>query len=172
MRGLWIGLALALASGAASAQTPQQRDWCFSPTATDDQWIEGCTAVIQSGRETTVNQAAAYDNRGSAYDNKGLYDQAIADGTQSLGLNPNSANAYNLRGYSYDDKGLYDQAIADYTRAIALKPDRADATLMRGLAYEKKGLRDPAIADYRAALKIKPSLQAARIALTRLGATP
>ena len=44
--------------------------------------------------------ALAYYNRANAYDNKGLYDQAIADGTQSLAMNLNSANAYNLRGYS------------------------------------------------------------------------
>jgi tetratricopeptide (TPR) repeat protein len=144
MRGLWIGLALALGAAPAWAQTParpptqQQHDWCFTPTATDDQTIDSCTAHIQSGRETSETRAFAYDNRGFAYINKGLYDQAIAD----------------------------------ETRAIELKPDYFDSYNSRGFAYEKKGLRDPAIADYRAALNIKPSLQAARVALTRLGATP
>ena len=96
MRRIWIGLALALVSAPASAQTPQQRDWCFSGTASDDQTIDGCTAVIQSSRETSANQALAYDDRGFAYENKGLNDQAIADETQALALNPNSASAYNL----------------------------------------------------------------------------
>ena len=120
MRGLLIGLALALVAPAALAQTPQQRDWCYGPTATDDQTIDGCTAVIQSGRETSANQALAYDDRGFAYENKGLNDQAIADENQSLVLNPNSANAYNNRGIAYDNKGLYDLAIADYNRSLAL----------------------------------------------------
>ena len=172
MRGLCIGLALALVFGPARAQTQQQRDWCYSPTATDDQTIDGCTALIQSARSTSRAKAAAYDNRGFAYEDKGLNDQAIADENQSLALNPNSANAYDNRGIAYDNKGLYAQAIADYTRAITLKPDFAGPHDNRAIVYEKMGLRDQAVADYRAALKVKPSLQPARDALTRLGAAP
>jgi len=172
MRGVLIGLALALVAPAALAQTQQQSDWCYSETATDDQTIDGCTALIQSAQSTSTVKAAAYDNRGYAYEDKHLYDQAIADETQALALNPNDPATYNNRGVSYKNKGFYDQAIADYTRAIALKSDDAIAYENRGFAYEKKGLRDPAIADYRAALKINPNRTLAREGLTRLGATP
>jgi tetratricopeptide (TPR) repeat protein len=172
MRGLWIGLALALVSGPAWGQTPQQRDLCYSDTATDDQTIDGCTAVIQSGRETTAVQAEAYQDRAYAYVNKGLNDQAIADETQSLALNPTNAFAYNNRGRAYYNKGLYDQAIADYSQSITLKPDYARAFANRGLAYENKSFRDAAIANFRAALKLDPNWQTARDGLTRLGATP
>ena len=171
MRGLLIGLALALAVP-AWAQTPQQHDWCYSPTATGDQVIEGCTALIQSGRETTANQAAAYYNRGQAYRRKGLYDQAIADYSQAIGLKPDDPDAHIGRGVRYLNKGLYDQAIADFTRAIALKADYVIAYDNRGIAYEKKGLRDQAIVDYRAALKLDPNWQKAKDGLTRLGVTP
>ena len=164
MRGLFIGLALALVAAPALAQTQQQHDWCYSPTATDDQTIDGCTALIGSGRESTVGQAAAYDARAFAYNNKGLYDQVIADEYQSLALNPNSANAYNDRGSAYYHKGFYDQAIADFTRSIALKPDTAGAYnnngnafaySNRGDAYRLKGLYDPAIADYSQSIALK-----------------
>jgi tetratricopeptide (TPR) repeat protein len=164
MRGIWIGLALALVAAPAWAQTQQQHDWCYSPTATDDQTIDGCTALIGSGRQTTVGQAAAYDARAYAYLNKGLYDQVIADETQSLALNPNSANTYNNRGRAYDDKGLYDQAIADYTHSIALKPDTAGAYnnngnafaySNRGDAYRHRGLYDQAIADYSQSIALR-----------------
>jgi tetratricopeptide (TPR) repeat protein len=171
-----IGLALALISGPAWAQTPQQRDWCFSPTATDDQTIDGCTALVQTGRAT--NQAAALDNRAYAYTNKGLYDQAIADYTRSIALKPDDAGAYGNRGAAYyfkggndrDEKGLYDQAIADYTqaiadetRAIALKPNALDGEIVpfayhnRGVSYRHKGLYDQAIADFTRAIALKPN---------------
>jgi tetratricopeptide (TPR) repeat protein len=175
MRGLLIGLALALIAPAAWAQTPQQHDWCRSPTATADQTIDGCTALIQSGRETMAVKALDYDIRGSAYFIKGLYDQAIADYTRSIALKPEAAmaaNAYNSRGLAYDTKRLYDQAIGDFTQAIALKPDLAFAYAGRGFAYEEKGLRDPAVADYRAALKLDSSLDLAQAGLKRLGVTP
>jgi tetratricopeptide (TPR) repeat protein len=171
MRLILIGLALALVAPAAMAQTQQQRDWC-DPSATDDQRIDGCTAVIRSGRETPANQVIAYTNRGRAYDDKGLYDQAIADATRVIALKPDNAVAYNNRGNAYANKGLYDQAIADYTQAIALKSDDAIAYQNRGIAYEDKGSRDQAIADYRAALRLDPTRQKAKDGLTRLGVTP
>jgi tetratricopeptide (TPR) repeat protein len=187
MRGLWIGLALALvappasaqgqrraplAASAASAPTQQERDGCYSPTATDDQRIDGCTALIQSAQATPTTKAGAYTNRGSAYKNKGLLDQAIADETQSLALNPNEPATYNTRGIAYYGKGLLDQAIADYTQAIALKADFAMAYENRGVAYERKGSRELAIADYRASLRLDPSRKLAPDGLKRLGATP
>src|SRR6185437_1647794 len=137
------------------SQTAQQRTWCFSSAATDDETIDGCTALIQSGRETT-NLPTEFYNRGIGYDGKGLYDQAIADDTQAIALKPDYAEAYDNRGFAYDDKGLYDQAIADYTQAIALKPDFADAYTNRGSAYGKNGLYDQAVADYTKAIALKP----------------
>ena len=158
MRRILMGLALALVAPAASAQTTQQqlRDWCYSDTAGDDQTIVGCTAVIQSGRETTANQVAAHDNLAYAYNNKSLFDQAIAEGTQALALNPNNPDAYNNRANAYRGKSLYDQAVADSTRAITLKTDYKYAYVNRGLAYYSKGLYDQAIADYTTAITIDP----------------
>jgi tetratricopeptide (TPR) repeat protein len=129
MRGILIGLALALAAPAASAQTPQQRDWCLGLGATEDQTIDGCTALIQTGRETTMHQAFAYEGRGLAYRYKGLYDQAIADYTQAIALKPDFADTYTGRAAAYERKGLRDRAIADYRTALRLDPNQ---TLARG----------------------------------------
>jgi tetratricopeptide (TPR) repeat protein len=74
-----------LVAPAASAQTQQQRDWCSSRKATDDQVVEGCTALIQSGQET----AAVYFSRGGVYEHRGIRDQAIADYRAALKINPN-----------------------------------------------------------------------------------
>ena len=172
MRGLMIGLVLTLAAPAAWAQTQQQHDWCYSPDATDDQTVEGCTALIQAGHDTPANRAAAYDNRAFAYRNQHLPDQAITDENQALALDPSDANGFNNRANAYDDKGLYDQAIADYNRAIALQPNDAGDYFNRGDTYGKMGRRDAAADDYRAALRLDPSMQKARDALQRLGLTP
>ena len=59
---------------------------------------------------------------------KGDLDQAIADYTQAIALDPKYAVAYNNRGIAYCDKGDLDQAIADYTQAIALDPKYAVPT--------------------------------------------
>jgi tetratricopeptide (TPR) repeat protein len=84
--------------------------------------ISGCTAVLQSGRETTANRAIAYSNRGNAYRAKGDTDRAIADYTEAIRLNPSDAIAYYNRGVSYERKGDHNRAIADYRRALAIDP--------------------------------------------------
>jgi tetratricopeptide (TPR) repeat protein len=171
MRGLWIGLSLALIFGPAWAQTQQQRDWCFSPPATDDQRIDGCTAVVQSGHETPADQAVAYFNRANHYDSKGLHDQAIADYTRAIALKPDYAAAYNNRAGVRHKKGEDGVGLLDAEKAVALAPT-ANRIETRAEIYEKLGRRGEAVADYRASLKLDPDMQEARDGLKRLGATP
>ncbi|MGD1017360.1 MAG: tetratricopeptide repeat protein [Roseiarcus sp.] len=171
MRTILIGLALTLAALPAAAQTREQ-NWAKCKGVDPDLNVSGCTALIQSGRETAADLAVAYRNRGSGYGALALLDESIADETKAIALRPDYAEAYQSRGSAYADKGLADQAIADYTKAIALKPDFADAYSDRGGVYEEKGQRDQAIADYRAALKLDPTDDGSKDALKRLHATP
>ena len=157
MRKILIGSAFALAAWPAWAQTQQQRDWCASPTATDDQTIAGCTALIESGRENTNSLAADYDNRAFSYNNKQLYDQAIADATRAIALAPNNYNSYNNSGNAYDDKGLHDLAIADYTKSIALRPNNADAYANRADVYHEKGEDALGLPDAEKGVSLGPS---------------
>jgi tetratricopeptide (TPR) repeat protein len=123
----------------ATAQTYDQlTKWCYGD-ATDDQSIQGCNAVIQSGKETKNDLAAAFNNRGLAYDNKKEYDRAIQDYDQAIKLNPNNAHAFNNRGLAYANKGDNDRAIQDYDQAIKLNPNDAVAIKNLADAVAKRG---------------------------------
>jgi tetratricopeptide (TPR) repeat protein len=172
MRRILIGLAFVLVALPAWAQTQEQIDWCSSPTATDDQTIAGCTAMIQSGRYSGSDLSNAYNDRADGHIGKSEWDMVVQDATQAIQIDPTNAEAFNNRGVAYRHKNLYDQAIADYTRAIALKPDYAHAYNNRGYAYEMKNQRDRAISDYRTALKLDPNYDHPREGLTRLGVAP
>jgi len=126
MRRILIGLALALAALPASAQTRDEL-WEHCEDDNPDLSIGGCTALIQSGQETTENLANAFYNRGLAYRQNGLYDQAISDYTQALRLTPNDPGTYNNRGFAYEKKGERDMAIADYRAALRIDPNRQSA---------------------------------------------
>ena len=132
-------LLLVVAVTSVSGQLSQARTQCTNrEKASLDLQISAGTKIIQSGRETALNRAVAYYNRGKAYHDKGAYETAIADYTKALELNPKDADVYNNRGASYLVNGVYGGAIADYTKVIELKPRLASAYYNRGLAHKTK----------------------------------
>ena len=97
-----------------------------------------------------------YSNRGYAYRSKRQYDEAIADLTKAIEIDPRDADAYNNRGYAYRRKGQLDQAIADLTKALEIDPKLVNAYSNRGAAYEDKKEYERAISDYSKAIEIDP----------------
>ena len=55
---------LAIAAPARAQDADELWNWCFG-SASDDQTIKGCDAVISTKRGTADNQAGAYYNRAS-----------------------------------------------------------------------------------------------------------
>jgi tetratricopeptide (TPR) repeat protein len=98
-----------------------------------------------------------YFKRGETYYYAELYDQAIADFSKSIQMEPNFDGAYFYRGAAYFDEGLYDQAISDFTKAIKMRPSSHGLYGNRGFVYLKKGLYDQAISDLTKAIQIQPS---------------
>lgn len=103
----------------------------------------------------------AYRYRAKIYKiEKHDYDQAIADFSKAIKLNP-SDKAYNERAETYIAMEDYDNAIADYTQVIQLTPDedeseKYNAYETRAGLYVKKGDYDKAIADYTEVIRIRP----------------
>jgi tetratricopeptide (TPR) repeat protein len=116
--------------------------------------INGCSAVIESGRWSGKDLAWIFIGRGSAYSSEGDYDSAVADYDQAIQLNPNDTAGYINRGNAYVGKGDRDRAIADYNKAIELDSKFGGAYYNRGLVYADKGDFDRAIADYDQAIRI------------------
>jgi len=143
-------------SAPVTAQTYDQlRKWCYGD-ATNDQTIQGCDAIIKSGRETPLMQAAAFSSRGVAYENKGQYDLAIQDYSQAIKLNPYHANAFANRCGARAIVGQLQAALADCNESLRLRPNDASTLDSRGFTYLKLGQFDAAIADYDSALRIDP----------------
>ena len=85
---------------------------------------------------------------------QGELDEALADYTEAIRLDPKNAEAYNNRALTYNRKGELDKAITDFNDAIKIKPNTPRLYNNRGLAYAKKGNFDKAISDFTEAIKL------------------
>jgi len=117
--------------------------------------VSGCTAVIQSERQTASNLVWAFHNRGFAYHVLGEFRKAIDDYDQALRLNPNIAKFYNSRGGAFGNLRQFRKAIEDFDRAIRLDPDYVDAYYNRGEAYRGLGEIRKAIRDYDRTISLR-----------------
>lgn len=87
---------------------------------------------------------------------KGDFDDAIANFTATITIDPKFVYAYINRGVAQQNKGDYDRAIADANEAIHLEPSMAGIYPNRGLAYEFKGDFEKAMGDYDKTLSMDP----------------
>ena len=65
----------------------------------------------------------AYFHRGQAFMHLGKVDEALADYTKTIQLNPSFPNAYKWRGIIYFKTDRYTEAVNDFSRFIELEPD-------------------------------------------------
>jgi len=99
-----------------------------------------------------------YFNRGLGHLDIGNNEDAIADFTNAIRIEPDYTEAYYKRGNGYLYLENYEDAIADYTRAIRIDPDYAIAYANRGFTKTKIAQTttdyDDALDDYNKAIQL------------------
>jgi tetratricopeptide (TPR) repeat protein len=141
------------AQTAGSLQQNSARCLNSDKSASPDQSIGGCNAVIQ---ETTKNLAAAYYFRGAAHHAKKDVDRALADYNQAISIDPNEADYLNGRASAYEAKNDMSRAMADYDKAIQLNPKSAYAYNNRGATFQRRGDYARASSDYGEVTRLQP----------------
>ncbi|NOT39958.1 MAG: tetratricopeptide repeat protein, partial [Alphaproteobacteria bacterium] len=135
------------------------RAWCDGKALAEegfpqDRQIEGCTLLINSGKETPDDLIKDHFNRARAYDFEGAADKAIDDYNVVIDLQPRNADAHGSLGVIYWVKNDYDRAIGNFDKAIALNGSRMDLYFpYRGRCHFALGHFALAIADFDSALK-------------------
>jgi tetratricopeptide (TPR) repeat protein len=99
----------------------------------------------------------ALEERGECHRLAGRYDEALADYTRAIELDPSDAWAIAERGQTCRLMGRYDEALADYTRAIELDPYDAAVMAERGETFRLMGRYEEALADYTRAIELDPA---------------
>jgi serine/threonine-protein kinase len=108
-----------------------------------------------------VPRAEGFRWRGLTKQAKTQYDEAIADYTKAVDLDPKHARAIMNRGTAKQARGRVDDAILDYTHALELDPKLLQAWINRGNGRYGKGQVDDAIKDYDKAIELNPAYMVA-----------
>jgi tetratricopeptide (TPR) repeat protein/S1-C subfamily serine protease len=97
--------------------------------------------------------AANFEARASRRFDEGRYDQAIADYTAALKLDPQLTSAMVNRGWAYLNKEDYETASADFGAALKIDPEMRAAYEGRGTCQREMGQYDQAIRDLTEAIR-------------------
>ena len=102
--------------------------------------LNGCTAVIETGKESAENVAIAYLIRGLEQKKRSNPVKALQDLDMGIALypkivDPRIAAAHYIRGGVYFSQRKYKEAIDDYSQSILLNPKNTEANRMRGISY-------------------------------------
>lgn len=124
-------------------------------------------ADFDSAERYGYRQAALYVNRGIAKEKLNRTNEALADFSQAVRLDP-TPKTYNLRANCYFKKGDYEKAVADYTRSLALDASQADVYYNRGITHYRAKQKAQACRDLQTASALgNPTAQAALEKLCR-----
>ncbi len=96
-----------------------------------------------------------YGARAAAKSHLGQHDEAIADYSLALELDPGNTAAFVARGNLHYQRQDYPKAIADFTKAIELNPSLIDAYICRGGVFEANGQQSLAEADFEMANELQ-----------------
>ncbi|MFT3894422.1 MAG: tetratricopeptide repeat protein [Anaerolineales bacterium] len=84
------------------------------------------------------------------------YEQAVADYSAALALQPKDATVLFSRGVAYEQMGQKDRALRDYQRAVEIDPQVADAYINRGIMFANIGNYRQAITSLSDGIRLAP----------------
>jgi tetratricopeptide (TPR) repeat protein len=132
-------------------------EWSDCSSGDPAKAIQGCSTILKNGSATPANErAVALVNRGIALYDRGDLDNARADYTAAIQLDPTNADAFHSRADLMLRQGKLEAAITDYSAAISLNGKFASAYNGRGNALRERGQMEDAIADYNKAIEFDP----------------
>jgi tetratricopeptide (TPR) repeat protein len=104
------------------------------------------------GREA----AQTHNNLGVLFNQLGRREDALAQFTAAIALNPNEQNSLVSRGLIEQEEGKLDAALQDFARASQVAPSPL-AFYWQGRVLEEKGQNSAAAGAYRSVLKLAPN---------------
>lgn len=113
---------------------PSEADDVGSTSATQGNTSDGSTSEL-----STASEASTHVQRGNDHYANHLYEQALAEYSRAIELDPKLAQAYYGRGNVYYRQNDYKRALAEFDQAIELDPKYWAAYNERAKVYARLG---------------------------------
>jgi tetratricopeptide (TPR) repeat protein len=114
--------------------------------------VEACNKLLALRKDDW----GAHLLRGLARANQGDYEEAVADHTRAVELNPSAWAGWVARGHAYKNLRRWDEALADYRAALRLRPRDADTHFYLAWVSHEKGDYRAAVSGYTRVLELRP----------------
>ncbi len=114
-------------------------------------------AIVAHGRLDAPARAWAHTYRGRHLYFADRDEEAVAELSRAIAVDPGNARAWAHRGDAHRWLGHREEAVADLTESIRLDPSDAVAFARRGEAHREAGRYEEAVADFTAALDLDPA---------------
>jgi lipoprotein NlpI len=138
----------------ASAVVPQR---ILGGKQAPDATIASFTKIIESGRLSGPALAQRYWERGKHYGKLGRYENAVADYSAALDIDPGMVKVYIDRAVAYARVEKYQAAYTDFNQAAKLQPGNALVYAHRGTLSFLLGKYRDAAADFERYLGLRPT---------------
>jgi tetratricopeptide (TPR) repeat protein len=135
---------------------------CGKPLQPDSKFCANCGARLNGN--TVAQDADTRNDKDSEVEKicerafrlylYGENDEAIAEYTRAINLDPDCQRAYRMRGICYRKTGKFDKALDDLNKAVRLDTGDASAVFSRGKLYQKKGDYQKALTDFNKAIEL------------------
>ncbi len=143
-----IGI-IAIGVGALLVLLSMTRNQCRTWLNSETLWAHALTHGANSS-------FLAHGNLGVVLQTKGRYQEAEAELTEALRLNPGDAQAHNNLGVLLYNQGKYEAAEARYTEALRLDPGYANAHNSLGTILSRQRRYAEAEAHFAEAIRLQP----------------
>jgi tetratricopeptide (TPR) repeat protein len=118
--------------------------------------VDNLLAPLHLTKIRGLTGAQEHSNAGVELARQGKLEEAIAEYSEAIRLEPHLVLVYTNRGIAYAKLGQFQRAIQDYDEAIRLDPQYAHAYYSRGAAYAELSQFQRAIQDYDEAIRLDP----------------
>ena len=127
------------------------RSYCYNEIGESDKAIADITKSLEMGNG---EDCYSFARRAEFYKDACRYDEAIADFSQIIEIEPTDAYAYYRRGLCYELKGDDKSAMNNYNAGIDLDKEYTYLFLKRGKQHLKQGNTELAKLDFEEVLKL------------------